>query len=101
MISQPLSMKKQVMKHFHNTVWIQSYNHGGKKTKVDLASSDKELVNYRFKFFAGFLHSYIVVVEDVVGDGNCGFWCVAEQVKELNFHWIEAKKAFLEELNKH
>ena len=37
---------------------------------------------------------------DVVGDCNCGFRCVAEQVDELKSDWREARNSILCELSK-
>jgi hypothetical protein len=46
-------------------------------------------------------HPYIISVYNVVGDGNCGFWCVAHGICENQNRWREVRQMLLQELHLH
>ena len=46
-------------------------------------------------------HPYIISVYNVVGDGNCGFRCVAHGICENQNRWREVRQMLLQELELH
>ncbi|XP_012853005.1 PREDICTED: uncharacterized protein LOC105972586 [Erythranthe guttata] len=109
----PINEQKEILKELYlcykptsqpkkNLPARSSSGSRGHSLSLALLTAPQEKTSTKFDF-TGFIPPFVVPSilswVDVIGDGNCGYRCVAEVVMGSQDHWMKVRKALFMELS--